>query len=69
MYIKLQKKVGGKWVSTNKTGEKIYAVADDVAKVFDLLKRKRISPQETVIGYIERYGQTNVYLSLSIQTD
>lgn len=66
MYIKLQKKVGGKWVSTDKTGEKIYAAVDDVTQVFDQLKKKKISPQKTVIGYIERYRQINAYFSISI---
>lgn len=69
MYIKLQKRFGGKWVSTSKTGEKIYAVSDEVTKVLDQLKKKKISPQKTVIGYIERYGQVSVYLSISIQAD
>ena len=69
MYINLQKRFGGKWVSTNKTGEKIYAAADDVTKVLDQLKKKKISPQKTVIGYIERYGQISAYLSISIQAD
>lgn len=68
MYIKLQKRFGGKWVSTSKTGERVYAAADDVTKVLSQLKKKKILPQKTVIGYIERYGQISAYFSLSIQT-
>ena len=62
MYVKLQKKFGGRWVSTDKTGEKVYASAEDVEKVLKLLKKK-ISPQKTVIGYIEKYDQVSAYLS------
>jgi phosphopantetheinyl transferase (holo-ACP synthase) len=49
IYIKLQKKFGGKWVATSKTGRVVYAVGKTVDKLF------------------EKYGQTSVYLSLSIQ--
>lgn len=66
IYLKLQKKFGGKWVSTSKSGEKVYAAAKSVHKVFDLLKKKNISPQKTVVGYIEKYGQISAYLSLPV---
>lgn len=61
MYIKLQKKFGGNWVSTNKTGEKVYASAENIEKVLTELKKKKISPQKTVIGFVEKYDQVSVY--------
>lgn len=69
IYIKLQKKFGGKWVSTSKSGEKVYAAAANIEKVLNLLKKKNIAPQKTIIGYIEKYGQISAYLSISIQAN
>jgi len=67
LYIRLQKKFGGKWVATSKTGRLVYAQAKDVNQLFVNLKKKNISPQKTVIGFIEKYGQVSAYLSLSLQ--
>lgn len=64
LYSKLQKKFGGQWVSTSQKGNKVYAVAKKVDDLFKLLKKKHIVPQKTTIGYIEKYGQINVYVSL-----
>ena len=69
IYIKLQKKFGGKWVATSKTGRVVYAVGKTVDKLFESLKKKDIPSQKTAIGYIEKYGQTSVYVSLSIQKE
>lgn len=63
-YIKLQKEFGGKWVSTSKGGQKVYAAAKTLDKMLELLKRKNIPRQKTVIGYVEKYGRVNIYLSL-----
>lgn len=65
LYLKLQKKFGGQWVSTSQKGTRVYAVAKKVDDLFKLLKKKRIAPQKTTIGYIEKYGQINIYVSLS----
>lgn len=67
LYLKLQKKFGGQWVSTSQKGTRVYAVAKKVDDLFKLLKKKRIAPQKTIIGYIEKYGQINIYVSLSTQ--
>ena len=64
-YIKLQKKFGGQWVSTSQKGNIVYAVAKKIDDLFTLLKKKNIAPQKTTIGYIEKYGQINIYVSLS----
>ena len=68
LYLKLQKKFGGKWVATNKAGSLVFATAKTVNNLFQDLKKRSIHPQKTAIGFIEKYGQTNAYLSLSIQT-
>ncbi len=65
MYIKLQKKFGGKWVATNKSGNEVFSQASSINQLFSNLKKKQISPQKTVIGYIEKYGQLSAYLSIS----
>jgi hypothetical protein len=67
IYLKLQKKFGGKWVATSKSGRLVYAGAQNVDKLFSNLKKKAISPQKTVIGFIEKHGQISAYFSLSIQ--
>lgn len=67
-YIKLQKKFGGMWIASSKSGVKVYAAAKKVEKLFDLLEAKNILPQKTVIGFIHKYGQTAIYFSLPIQT-
>ncbi len=67
IYLKLQKKFGGKWVATSKSGRFVYAKARDINKLFENLKKKSISPKKTAIGYIEKYGQVSAYISLSIQ--
>lgn len=67
IYLKLQKKFGGKWVATSKTGRLVYAQGKNVDSLFANLKKKNLSPQKTVIGFVEKYGQTSCYFSLSIQ--
>lgn len=67
-YIKLQKKFGGQWVASSKSGIKVYASAPDVDRLFDVLEKKNIPPQKTVIGFIKKYDQVAIYISLSIQT-
>lgn len=69
LYLKLQKKFGGKWVATSKTGRLVYAQAENVEDLFSRLKKKSIPPQKTAIGFIEKYGQVSAYFSLSIQKD
>lgn len=67
MYLKLQKKFGGKWVATSKSGRVVYAKGDDSKELFADLKKHRIPPKRTAIGYIEKYGQISAYSSLSVQ--
>lgn len=67
VYLKLQKKFGGKWVATSKSGRLVYAQAKNVDGLFGMLKKKEITPKKTAIGFIEKYGQVSAYLSLSIQ--
>lgn len=69
MYLKLQKKFGGQWVATNKTGESVFARGKNVDSLFANLKKKNLSPKKAVIGFIEKYGQINAYFSVSIQKD
>ena len=69
IYLKLQKKLGGKWVATSKSGRVVYAQAKQVDDLLVNLKRKGITPQKTAIGFIEKYGQVSAYISLSIQTN
>ena len=69
IYLKLQKKLGGKWVATSKTGRVVYAQAKQVDDLMVNLKRKRIAPQKTAIGFIQKYGQVSAYISLSIQAN
>lgn len=67
VYLKLQKKFGGKWVATSKSGRLVYAQAKNVDGLFEMLKKKEITPKKTAIGFIEKYGQVSAYFSLSIQ--
>jgi len=67
IYLKLQKKFGGKWVATSKSGKVVYAQAKSVDQLFESLKKKKIFPQKTAVGYIEKYGQVSAYISLSVQ--
>lgn len=67
VYLKLQKKFGGKWVATSKSSRLVYTQAETVDRLFKNLKRKDVHPKETVIGFIEKYGQVSAYFSLSIQ--
>lgn len=69
MYIKLQKKYGGMWIATSRDTKKVYASAKRVEGLFESLKRKKVSPQKTVIGFVEKYGQVSAYISLSVQKD
>jgi len=69
VFLKLQKKFGGEWVATSKSGQQVYAHGKDVASLFASLKKKNLPPQKAVIGFIEKYGQISAYLSLSIQKD
>jgi len=66
IYLKLQKKFGGQWIASSHDGKIIYASSKEVENVFKSLKDKKISPQKTVIGFIDKYGQVNAYISLSI---
>ncbi|MBI2611767.1 hypothetical protein HYW54_03425 [Candidatus Gottesmanbacteria bacterium] len=63
-YVKLQKQFGGKWIASDKVGGKVYASARHVDDIFVKLKKKKIPPKKTVIGYVEKYGQISAYLSL-----
>lgn len=63
-YVKLQKQFGGKWIASDKAGEKVYVSARHVDEIFTKLKKRKISPKKTVIGYVEKYGQISTYLSL-----
>ncbi len=65
-FINLQKKFGGMWVATSKSGTKVYAAAKKVEKVFDELQRKKIASNKTVIGYIQEHGRIHIYLSLPV---
>lgn len=69
IYLKLQKRFGGKWVATDKSGDKVYAQALKVEQLFNLLKKKAVAPNKTVIGYIEKRGQVSAYFSFSVQRD
>jgi len=69
IYLKLQKKFGGQWVASSQDGKIIYASSKEVDNIFKSLKEKKIAPQKTVIGFIDKYGQVSAYVSLSIQTD
>lgn len=66
IYLKLQKRFGGKWVATDKSGKVVYAQAKGVDQLFENLKKKKTAPQKTVIGYIEKYGQISAYISVSV---
>ena len=65
-YSKLQDKFGGMWVATSKAGRKVYAAAKRIEELYKSLARKRIRPQETVIGYIEKEHIVNVYPQISL---
>lgn len=69
-YLKLQQKYGGMWVATSKSGRSVYAANRDVDSLYKKLTQKKIKPQQTVIGYIEKPNTVHVYvnLSLSLQT-
>lgn len=69
IYVKLQKKLGGRWVATSKSGQVVYAQGKRVGQLLTSLKKKGIDPERTAIGYIEKYGQVSAYISLSIQAD
>lgn len=66
VYLKLQKKCGGKWVATSKSGRLLYAQAKSVDQLFESLKKKGVTPKKTVIGFIEKYGQVSAYFSLPV---
>lgn len=40
LYLKLQKKFGGQWVSTSQKGTRVYAVAKKVDDLFKLTEKK-----------------------------
>ncbi len=63
-YIRIQKKYGGNWVATDKKGTKVFAYGKSVDRMFDMLEKKKIKPQKTVIGYLEKYGRVYIYISL-----
>jgi len=62
--MKIQKKYGGMWVATDKEGTKVYAAGKGVEKLLNNLKKKKISPQKTVIGYMQKYGRIYIHLSV-----
>lgn len=66
IYSKLQKKFGGQWVASSHDGKIVYASSKAVDNIFKKLKEKKIAPQKTVIGFVEKYGQISAYFSLSI---
>lgn len=66
IFLKLQKQFGGKWIASSRDGKTVFAAAKKVDQVFEKLKKKKIIPQKTVIGFIEKYGQVSAYLSISI---
>lgn len=66
-FLKLQKKFGGKWVATDKTGARVFSQAKGIKSLFASLKKLGIPSQKTSIGYIEKSGQISAYLSLSVQ--
>ena len=63
-FIKIQKKYGGMWIATDKKPTKVYAAGKSVDELFDNLKKKKIPPQKTVIGYMQKYGHHYIYFSL-----
>ncbi|OGK11801.1 hypothetical protein A2954_05090 [Candidatus Roizmanbacteria bacterium RIFCSPLOWO2_01_FULL_37_12] len=65
-YIRLQKKFGGKWVATDKTGSKVFAYGKNFDEMYDMFEKKKVDPKKAVIGFIEKYGQTYIHFSLSI---
>jgi len=48
-------------VATSKSGKVVYAQAKSVDQLFESLKKKKIFPQKTAVGYIEKYGQVSAY--------
>ena len=66
VYLKLQKKFGGNWIASSSNGKVIFAAAKEVDGIFKKLKEKKIAPQKTVIGFMDKYGQVSAYFSLSI---
>ncbi len=67
VYTTLQKKFGGKWIASSPDGQQVLAAGKDVDKVFATLFKKKIDPQKTVIGFIEKYGHVSAYISVSVQ--
>lgn len=69
-YLKLQQRYGGMWVATSKNGQSVYAANRNVDSLYKKLSQKKIKPQQTVIGFIEKPNTVHVYvnLSLSLQT-
>lgn len=63
IYIKLQKKFGGNWIASSPNGKIIFASARKVDGIFRKLKEKKISPQKTVIGFMDKYGQVSAYIN------
>lgn len=49
LYIGLQKKFGGQWIASSKTGQKVYASAKKVNDVFKLLKKNK-SPRKKLLS-------------------
>jgi hypothetical protein len=59
-YLKLQKKFGGMWVATSKSGRLVYAAKRDVDSLFEQLAQKKIAPKKTVIGFVEKPNTIHV---------
>ena len=63
-FIRIQKKYGGMWVATDKEGTKVYAAGKGVGELMKNVKKKKIPQKKIAVGYIEKYGQTYIYISL-----
>lgn len=59
-YLNLQKKYGGMWVATSKSGKFVYAANDDVESLYKKLAQKKIAPQKTVIGFVEKPNTVHI---------
>lgn len=66
-FVKLQKKFGGRWIATSKSGAKVFAAGKNLKELFKLLKERNIPPNKTVIGRMRKYGKIYIYSSLSQQ--
>jgi len=62
-YVYLQKHYAGKLVAFSEDETKIYATANNVEKLMEEIKAKKLPPSKVVIaGPIEEYGKIYVYI-------